>query len=75
MEGKGDYSEALASRGKSGKRQVLACRHFYSASLRTHGLPDDGRLMIWKVKDGAPGWLVVASFSLANNGLSFLFVI
>ena len=55
MERKNEYSEALVSRGKSQKHQVSACCHFYFIPLRTHDMPDDGRLMVWKVKDEAPG--------------------
>lgn len=75
MERKDDDSEALASRGKFGKPQDMACCHFYSTSSRSHDMPDDGWMMIWKVKNGAPEWLVMASFSLANDGLSFIPII
>ena len=55
MERKEDYLEALASRGKFGKHQALACCHFDPASLRTCDLQDDVWMTIWKTKDGAPG--------------------
>lgn len=56
MERKDDYSEALASRGNFGKYQDLACCHFCStSSTSSYDRPDDGWMMMWKVKDGTPG--------------------
>lgn len=45
MERKDDYSEVLASWGKFGKCQPLACCHFYSTSLKACDMPGYGWVM------------------------------